>query len=89
MFYTVIRIGDDFILNIKPVSELRNYNKILSEVTTDNPVVLTKNGYGKYAVVDLEEYEQLKTGDELLQSLKQAEKGKGYDLNDIINKLHS
>lgn len=76
-------------LNIKPVSELRNYNKILSEVTTDNPVVLTKNGYGKYAVVDLEEYEQLKTGDELLQSLKQAEKGKGYDLNDIINKLHS
>ena len=68
---------------------LRNYNKILSEVTTDNPVVLTKNGYGKYAVVDLEEYEQLKTGDELLQSLKQAEKGKGYDLNDIINKLHS
>ncbi|MFZ2353613.1 MAG: type II toxin-antitoxin system Phd/YefM family antitoxin [Paucilactobacillus nenjiangensis] len=89
MFYTVIRIGGDFILNIKPVSELRNYNKILSEVTTDNPVVLTKNGYGKYAVVDLEEYEQLKTGDELLQSLKQAEKGKGYDLNDIINKLHS
>ncbi|MGO2300368.1 type II toxin-antitoxin system Phd/YefM family antitoxin [Paucilactobacillus nenjiangensis] len=76
-------------LNIKPVSELRNYNKILSEVTTDNPVVLTKNGYGKYAVVDLEEYEQLKTGDELLKSLKQAEKGKGYDLNDIINKLHS
>lgn len=76
-------------LNIKPVSELRNYNKILSEVTTDNPVVLTKNGYGKYAVVDLEEYEQLKTGDELLQSLKQAEKVKGYDLNDIINKLHS
>jgi PHD/YefM family antitoxin component YafN of YafNO toxin-antitoxin module len=50
---------------------------------------LTKNGYGKYAVVDLEEYEQLKTGDELLKSLKQAEKGKGYDLNDIINKLHS
>ena len=68
---------------------MRNYNKILSEVTTDNPVVLTKNGYGKYAVVDLEEYEQLKTGDELLQSLKQAEKGKSYDLNDIINKLHS
>lgn len=68
---------------------MRNYNKILSEVTTDNPVVLTKNGYGKYAVVDLEEYEQLKTGDELLKSLKQAEKGKGYDLNDIINKLHS
>jgi len=30
--------------SIKPISELRNYNTVLREVTTDTPVFLTKNG---------------------------------------------
>ena len=34
-------------LQIRPVSELRNYNKVLDKVKKDNPVFLTKNGYGK------------------------------------------
>lgn len=42
--------------NIKPVSDLRNYGKVLEEVTTNDPVFLTRNGRGEYAVLDIEEY---------------------------------
>ena len=38
----------------KPISELTNYNKVLSAVDEGNEVLLTKNGKGKYIVVDAE-----------------------------------
>ncbi|MGM0125706.1 hypothetical protein IGI37_003105 [Enterococcus sp. AZ194] len=58
---------------IKPVSDLRNYNTVLSEVSEGNPVYLTKNGYGKYAVVDLVEYEKIQASMKLLAELAEAE----------------
>lgn len=33
-------------ISIKPVSDLRNYNEVLQDVTDDSPVFLTKNGRG-------------------------------------------
>ena len=44
--------------NIRPVSDLRNYGEVLKEISVDAPVFLTKNGRGKYAIVDMEEYEK-------------------------------
>ena len=44
--------------NIKPISDLRNYSTVLEEVAVGNPVFLTKNGRGKYAVVDISEHEE-------------------------------
>lgn len=44
--------------NIKPVSDLRNYNDVLHDVTEGMPVFLTKNGRGRYAIVDIREYEK-------------------------------
>ena len=43
---------------IRSISELRNYNTVLREVTADTPVFLTKNGRGKYAIVELRDYEK-------------------------------
>ena len=40
-------------LNIRPVSDLRNYATVLNEVHEDEPVYLTKNGRGAYAIVDI------------------------------------
>ncbi|GEN95866.1 type II toxin-antitoxin system prevent-host-death family antitoxin [Pediococcus ethanolidurans] len=74
-------------INIKPVSELRNYNKVLDEVKPDEPVILTKNGYGKYAVVSLDEYEKFQDGLKLLEELKVAEKGSFYNIEDVRRKL--
>ena len=45
--------------NIKPVSDLRNYYDVLSEVHENAPVYLTKNGRGAYAIVTIEDYENL------------------------------
>ncbi|EOH77982.1 type II toxin-antitoxin system Phd/YefM family antitoxin [Enterococcus raffinosus] len=59
--------------NIKPVSDLRNYNKLLEQVTTDEPVFLTKNGHEKYVVVTIEEYDRLKASLEIVVKLKKAE----------------
>ncbi|MDR1953410.1 MAG: type II toxin-antitoxin system prevent-host-death family antitoxin [Clostridiales Family XIII bacterium] len=44
--------------NIKPISDLRNYGKVLHDVAIGAPVFLTKNGRGRYAVVDIDEYKE-------------------------------
>jgi prevent-host-death family protein len=44
--------------NIKPISELRNYGEVLRDVAIGAPVFLTKNGHGRYAVMDIEEYRE-------------------------------
>ncbi len=45
--------------NIKPVSDLRNYYDVLSEVRENAPVYLTKNGRGAYVIVTMDDYENL------------------------------
>lgn len=76
-------------LDIQPVSELRNYNKVLAKVTKNNPVFLTKNGYGKFALVDNKQYDEFTTAMKLLNQLKKAEKSKHYNYDDIKGKLFS
>ena len=44
--------------NIKPISDLRNYGALLRDVAIGSPVFLTKNGHGRYAVLDIEEYKE-------------------------------
>ena len=44
--------------NIKPVSDLRNYGEVLRDVAVGSPVFLTKNGHGRYAVLDIDEYKE-------------------------------
>ena len=41
---------------IKPVSELRNYPDVLKEVKAGVPVYLTKNGSGRYVLMDIADY---------------------------------
>ena len=53
--YTIVR-GVDTMPNIKPISDLRNYGEVLRDVAIGSPVFLTKNGHGRYAVLDIEEY---------------------------------
>ena len=60
--------------NIKPVSDLRNYNEVLVECEVGNPVFLTKNGRGKYVIIDIKEYEKQQAIIKLLAKLNEAEK---------------
>ena len=44
--------------NIKPVSDLKNYVEVLRHVAIGSPVFLTKDGHGRYAVLDIDEYKE-------------------------------
>ena len=59
--------------NIKPVSDLRNYNEVLVECEAGNPVFLTKNGRGKYVIIDIREYEKQQATLKLISKLAEAE----------------
>ena len=68
--------------NIKPISDLRNYGEVLRDVNIGAPVFLTKNGRGRYAVLDIEEYKVYekyiawkKLEDELSVGRRSAEEG--------------
>ena len=73
--------------NIKPVSDLRNYNEVLRDIAVGEPVFLTKNGRGRYAIVDIEEYEKTKAVIKLMGELTKGEKSaqeKGWtDIADV------
>ena len=55
--------------NIKPVSDLRSYNEVLRDVAVGEPVFLTKNGRGRYAIVDMDEFEKTQATLKLLGEL--------------------
>ena len=50
---------------IKPVSELRNYPDILKEVKVGSPVYLTKNGTGRYVLIDIADYSNVEAASRL------------------------
>ena len=60
--------------NIKPVSDLRNYTEVLRDIAVGEPVFLTKNGRGRYAIVDMEEYEKTKAIIKLMEELSKGER---------------
>lgn len=59
--------------NIKPISDLRNYTEVLKEVRANQPVYLTRNGKGAYAIVDINELDRLKASVQLLSKLEEGE----------------
>lgn len=72
---------------IKPVSDLRNYNEVLQNVGIGQPVFLTKNGHGKYAVLDIREYEKIQATIALLTALstgEQSAREKGWRTADEV-----
>ena len=65
--------------NILPVSDLRNYNEVLKNCRTGEPVFLTKNGRGRFVVLDIEDYERDREEKKLLMKLQEAVKdGEGW-----------
>lgn len=58
---------------ILPVSDLRNYNEVLKNCQVGEPVFLTKNGRGRFVVLDIEDYEKDRAEKKLLSKLQEAE----------------
>lgn len=76
--------------NIKPISDLRNYTEVLSEVHEDSPVYLTRNGRGEYVIIKLQELDKLKARIQLLEKLSEGEasvQDKAWISVDDVNKM--
>ena len=63
--------------SIKPISDLRNYTELLKQVTYGNRVYLTRNGKGEFALLTMEELDDIEKRLEqfqLMLNLDQARK---------------
>jgi len=68
--------------SIKPVSDLRNYTEVLRGLAVGNPVFLTKNGRGKYVILEMEDYEKTQASIRLMSELAKGKKAgdeKGWE----------
>ncbi|NLK00581.1 MAG: type II toxin-antitoxin system prevent-host-death family antitoxin [Clostridia bacterium] len=59
--------------NIKPVSDLWSYTEVLKDIEIGEPVFLTKNGRGKYVILDIKEYQKNQATIKLLSKLMEAD----------------
>lgn len=60
--------------NIKPISDLRNYTEVLQDISVGAPVFLTKNGRGKYAILDIHDYDRIQATIQLMNELAKGRK---------------
>ncbi len=76
--------------SIKPVSDLRNYTEVLRDVENGEPVFLTKNGRGRYVVMDIDEYEKMTASLKLISELEKGEQSareKGWISSDDVKRI--
>ena len=57
---------------IMPVSDLRSYTDVISEVSEGSPVFLTKNGRGAYVVLDMRDYDKMQAAATLAAELSRG-----------------
>ena len=58
---------------IMPVSDLRNYTEVLQNCDANNEVFLTKNGRGRYVLMDIDAYEKQQAKLKLMIALAEGE----------------
>ena len=54
---------------IMPVTDLRNYGEVLNRVSPGRPVFLTRNRRGRYAVVDIDDWDDIEASRALVAAL--------------------
>jgi len=57
---------------IMPISTLRSYTEVLEGVRPGSPVFLTKNGHGRYAILDMDDYDRLVADQTLFSELQRG-----------------
>ena len=62
--------------NIKPISDLKNYTAVVNQVSYGNRIYLTKNGRGQYAIIDIEELDELDRQKALLKLMNKLNDAK-------------
>lgn len=61
---------------INPVSDLRNYNTVLEQVSAGSPVYLTVNGRGRYTIRDIADDEEFEKAKAMLRLMCELNEGR-------------
>ncbi len=61
---------------INPVSDLRNYNTVLEQVSAGAPVYLTVNGRGRYTIRDIADDEEFEKTKAMLRLMCELNEGR-------------
>lgn len=79
---------------IRPVSDLRNHFAEISRIVheTEQPVFLTKNGFGDMVVLSMEAFEKLQFESDVFLKLQEAEREAAltdtrYDSRDVLKAM--
>ena len=79
---------------IRPVSDLRNHFAEISRIVheTEQPVFLTKNGFGDMVVLSMEAFEKLQFESDVFLKLQEAEREAAltdtrYDTRDVLKAM--
>ena len=79
--------------DVRPVSDLfQNMAEIMESIDTEKrPVILTKNGRGKYILLSMEEYNRIASVDELYKAIDEGiadiEAGRVSDFREFVEQL--
>ena len=69
-----ILLGDNIMPRIIPMKDLRNTNEMMDMCKESNdPIFVTKNGYGELVVMSMEAYESLRRSNEIDKAITQYE----------------
>jgi len=61
---------------INPVSDLRNYNTVLEQVSVGSPVYLTVNGRGRFSIRDIADEEEFEKTKAMLRLMCELNNGR-------------
>ena len=72
----ILRVAKENVImpNIKPISDLRNYSDVLRHGAVVAPVYRTNNGRGRYAIIDIQDYEKTRATLKLMGELAKGKK---------------
>lgn len=59
-------------INIRPITDLRSYTAVLDEVREGAPVYLTKNGRGRYVILDIRDLDRMSAEQRLFAELERG-----------------
>jgi PHD/YefM family antitoxin component YafN of YafNO toxin-antitoxin module len=77
--------------NMKNMSAMRNYTSVLDEVEAGSPVFLMRGGKGRYAILDMDEYDSMREAlwGRLYDELDEARLSGGASLAEARNMVMS
>lgn len=72
---------------IIPISDLRDTNKITAMCATNEPIFVTKNGYGAMVIMSMQSYEEALDAQHVMEGMKDAQQGRSTAWDEVKKKL--